>query len=447
LAVIHVKSMEGSCWENSPVNMTSTDVGLELTGVKKQRILGFGHCFNELSWDVLKNLPEPIRNGFLDELYGETGCRFNSGRVPIGANDYSLEWYSCADVCDDFNLEYFSIERDKAYTIPFIKEACKRQKDFFVFASPWSPPIWMKTKPAYNYGRFIMEAPYLNAYAQYFVKFIKAYKDQGITVNQIHPQNEPMADQKFPSCLWSGDDMLIFIRDYLGPALKASVPDTELWLGTINGPFNDYQDMPMLSSPFEEFFDQWTNTILSDPQAKDYITGVGLQWGGKHQLSQIAAAYPELRIMQTESECGAGTNTWRQMEYIWGLMWQYFKYGAEKYMYWNSILPKDGESTWGWKQNSLATVSDGDIQLNPEFYLMKHFSHFVEPGASYMEVNGVWSANTIAFENPDGSLVLIVSSNMNREREFCFADQRGRFSTVIEPHSLHTFVLHNKSDR
>jgi len=441
VAIIHIKSVEGACWESSAVTSEQHDDKLELTGVRRQKILGFGNCFNELSWDTLSGLPETTRNEFLNELYGEDGCRFNSGRVPIGANDYSLEWYSCDDVRDDFSLEHFNIERDKKYTIPFVKEALSRQKDFSLFASPWSPPIWMKTKMAYNYGRFKMEEPYLKAYAQYFVKFIKAYGEQGVTVDQVHPQNEPMADQKFPSCLWSGEDMLVFIRDYLGPAIKSDAPNTELWLGTINGPFSDYRDMPGFCSPFSEFFDQWTNTILSDAQARSYISGVGLQWGGKHQLSQISAAYPDLRIMQTESECGAGTNTWEQMEYIWGLMWQYFKYGTERYIYWNCILPKNGESTWGWQQNSLATSEDGKIQYNPEFYLIKHFSHFVDPNATYVEVKGSWSANTIAFENPDGSIVLIVCSSMNRERVFSFSHQKGSFSAVIEPHSLHTFVI------
>ena len=132
---------------------------------------------------------------------------------------------------------------------------------------------------------------------------------------------------------------------------------------------------------------QWTNTILSDKDARTFITGLGLQWGGKHQLDQISAAYPEMRLMQTESECGAGTNSWQQMEYIWDLMWQYFKHGTERYIYWNSILPEGGESTWGWQQNSLATVDDkGSIKYNPEFYLMKHFSHFINPGAVYLSV-------------------------------------------------------------
>src|SRR5690606_39121357 len=111
------------------------------------------------------------------------------------------------------------------------------------------------------------------------------------------------------------------------PALEESKLDTELWLGTINGPF---LDMMLGQNPtFEEFFDRWVNTILSDQKAYEYIDGVGLQWGGKHILAQLHLSYPEVRIMQTESECGDGANSWDHMEYVYNLMWQYFQNGAE----------------------------------------------------------------------------------------------------------------------
>ena len=165
------------------------------------------------------------------------------------------EWYSCDEVKDDFELEHFNIDRDKTYTIPFILEALQRQKDFFVFGSPWSPPIWMKTKPAYNFGTIRMEDKILRAYAAYFVKFVEAYAKEGVPVRQVHVQNEPMADQKFPSCKWTGEDMRDFIKGYLGPAFEASGLDTEIWLGTINGPFMDILMGP--NTPFSEFYDQW----------------------------------------------------------------------------------------------------------------------------------------------------------------------------------------------
>jgi O-Glycosyl hydrolase len=439
-SVYHIKSIENNCWQEAPVGAAESKDTLELTGAVRGEMKGFGGCFNEMAWQALLELNKADRDAYMKELFSEEGCNFNFGRVPIGANDFSMEWYSCDEVKDDYELKHFNIDRDKEMTIPFIKEAMKYKDDFFVFGSPWSPPTWMKTKAVYNYGTLRMEDAVLKAYARYFVKFVQSYKAEGVNVKQVHIQNEPMADQKFPSCLWTGEEMLLFIRDYIGPAFEEAGLDAEVWLGTINGPF---VDMMLGMTPFGEFFDQFINTVLSDEKARNYISGVGLQWGGKHVLEQTAASYPEVRIMQTESECGDGVNSWEHMEYIFGIMWQYFRHGAERYTYWNFALPKGGESAWGWKQNSLAIVDTEakTLILNPEFYLMKHFSHFVKSGAKILDVKGHWSANTMVFENPDGQLVLVVGSNMHRERIFSFVHGEKSFSAVIEPHSVHTFVI------
>lgn len=445
MKLTHVVSYENNCWQEESIDqgVTSKDT-LELTGEKAQEILGFGGCFNELGWDALQLLPEENRKELLDELFSEEKCNFNYGRVPIGANDFSLEWYSCDEVSDDYELKYFNIERDKKYTIPFIREAQKRQQKFSVLASPWSPPIWMKTKKTYNYGVIRMEEEVLKAYANYFVKFVQEYRREDIFVSQVHVQNEPMADQKFPSCMWSGENMRDFIKDYLGPAFEEAGLDTELWLGTINGPFADFM-LPGISAPFSEFYDQFANTILSDEKARRYLHGVGLQWGGKHVMEQISLSYPELHYMQTESECGDGVNSWAHMEYISNQMWFYFKHGAERYTYWNMALEDGGISTWGWTQNSLCTINPAtrELKLQPEFYLMKHFSHFVKKGAKLLPTKGHWTANTVAFENLDGSLILVVASNMNRDREFSFVHGEKSFSVTIKAHSVHTFQINS----
>lgn len=440
--VIHIVSKEKDYWKKEEVEKDRMyEDTLELTGEKRQEILGFGGCFNELGWDALQKTKEEVREGFLKELYGAEGCAFNMGRVPIGANDFSLEWYSCDDTDGDYELKDFNVERDKKYTVPFIRAAQKYCPDLTLFASPWSPPAWMKTKKVYNFGRIRMEEPVLDAYARYFVKFVEAYKELGIPVTMVHVQNEPMADQKFPSCLWHGSDMRDFIKGYLGPAFEKSGLDTQIWLGTINGPFSDFRSG--FGAPYEEFYDQFANTILSDKDARKYLTGVGVQWGGKHQLEQIEASFPEMHIMQTESECGDGRNEWEQAEYIYFLMWYFFRHGAERYTYWNMALSEGGVSSWGWSQNSLATIKEetGELTLQPEFYLMKHFSHFIKPGARLLDTKGHWTSNAMVFENPDGQLVITVMNSMHHDRAVSFCHKERSFSAVIGAHSLHTFVV------
>lgn len=441
--VRQVMSGEHSCWQEVAVSGAAGQDTLALTGAEKQTILGFGGCFNELGWEALGLVDASVREHFIGELFGPEGCGFNVGRVPIGANDFSLSWYSCDETEDDYELRDFSIERDRAYTLPFVKAAQKQCPELTLFASPWSPPTWMKTHRAYNYGRIRMEEKVLDAYARYFVKFVEAYGAEGVPVSMVHVQNEPMADQKFPSCLWYGGDMRDFIGEYLGPAFTRSGLPTEIWLGTINGPFVDYRGGGMMGAPYHQFYDQFANTILSDPEARKHIAGVGVQWGGKHQVEQIEAAYPEMRIMQTESECGDGLNEWEQMEYIFQQMWFYFRHGAERYTYWNMALKEGGISTWGWRQNSLATVNpeSGALTLQPEFYLMKHFSHFVKPGAVLLEAKGRWNGNALVFRNPDGGIAIPVLNSMDRDREFTFECGDKSFSATIPAHTINTFLV------
>jgi glucosylceramidase len=213
MSIKYIYSQENDYWKAGSVNMKSGNGDtLELSGEKKQDIRGFGGCFNELGYDVLKKLPVQEQEKILDDLFGADGLAFNMGRLPIGANDYSMEWYSCCETNSDYDLKDFNINRDKQYTIPYIREALKRQPDMELFASPWSPPTWMKTFPVYNYGRIKMEDKILKAYAKYFIRFIEEYQKEGVRIKQIHVQNEPMADQKFPSCLRNGEDMKLFIK-------------------------------------------------------------------------------------------------------------------------------------------------------------------------------------------------------------------------------------------
>jgi len=355
------------------------------------------------------------------------GCRFNFCRLPIGASDYAAEWYSLNETDGDFAMETFSIARDRRILLPYIKAALALRPDMELFASPWSPPTWMKRPRAHNHGRFVMEPRYLDAYALYFCKFIEAYAAEGVTIRQIHPQNEPVADQKFPSCVWRGAQMRDFIRDHLGPTLASRHPQVELWLGTLNcDEFNNYP-LP----------------ILTDPAARRYLCGVGLQWAGKYMVQQVHETWPDLPLMQTENECGDGQNTWSYAGYVYALMRQYIRNGVNAYIYWNMVLQEGGDSTWGWKQNSMLTVDPvrRTCTRRPEFYVMKHLSRYVLPGATVLGVSGDWSGNALAFENPDGELVLLVHNPLDETRELAFAAGAAGVRIDMPPMSFHTLVV------
>ena len=371
----------------------TTAADLQLDGNEYQALRGFGGCFNELGWLPLQNVSEAERDQIIKELFSPDEMNFTFNRAPVGANDFADHWYSYDEVDGDYGMEHFSVEHDEQTLIPYIHRAQEWQPNMQLFSSPWSPPTWMKRPKAYNYGRLVQTPENLKAYAKYFVKYIQAYAEHGITVNQLHVQNEVFADQKFPSALWDSEALKVFFDD----------------------------------------------------GARKYIKGIAYQWAGQNCIARTHESWPEIELIQSESECGTGDNSWEYAEYIFHLINHYFRNGATAYTYWNMILD-DQDSTWGWWQNSLFTITADthEVRRNPEYYVMRHFSHFVRPGAKVLGTTGHFNSMAIAFRNPDGTVVVVAQNALDEERPFAFADpdaaERG-FKVTLAPRSFNTFVL------
>jgi glucosylceramidase len=415
-------------WCEKALQSTEALPQLSVTDRRQQAIDGFGGCFSEMGWQTLQTLPEDCRIHVLRDLFDPvSGCGFRLCRVPIGANDYALEWYSHDEFDGDFAMEHFSIVRDRCYLIPYIRAAMSFQPDLHLFASPWSPPTWMEQPRVYNFGVLRWEPEILAAYALYLLRFVQAYRSEGLPVRQLHVQNEPSSDQKFPSCIWTGEKMRDFIRDYLGPRFRHAGIACEIWAGTIERP--DY--------------DAWAHTILRDPRARSFVSGVGYQWAGKEAVQRTHQSWPELGLLQTECECGEGTNTWDYAHYVFTLLHHYLSNGVNGFVYWNMVLPPGGCSTWGWAQNSMITVDAAQqtVTYNPEFYVMKHFAHFVAPNSVRLDLQGPWSGNALAFRAPDHSTVVVCANPFKDPVEVVIDVAGSRYSLCLDAHSFHTLVL------
>lgn len=406
-----------------------------------QRIEGFGACFNELGWQSLSLLSQADRDFILKELFTPaTGAYFTVCRMPIGANDFSLDWYSYDEADADFDLRYFSIENDEQTLIPYIKAALDKNPDLRLWASPWSPPSWMKRNrhyamrsdstnglPQNRQGRegsdmFILDDLYLQTYATYFGKFIDEYKQKGIGVQMVMPQNEFNSAQIFPSCCWTATGLTRFIR-FLGPEMEKR--NVEIYFGTLERPNFALAD-----------------SVLKDTVAGRYIRGIGFQWAGKDALSLAREQYPELALYQTEQECGDGENNWQGACHSWELMKHYLKNGVQTYNYWNISLEQGGISRWGWRQNSLVVVdgSTKTYRFTPEYYLLKHLSHYVQPGARLLEPDDGSYPDALAFVNPDKSVV-VVAANQTDETIELRLDVNGRSAPAgMQPQSFHTWL-------
>ena len=434
---------ETEAWNEAEPAEGNGQANLYLTGDEYQKMFGFGACFNELGYKAVSLLSEEKQEMLLKELFDPEydGCKFNFCRLPIGANDYSLDWYSLDETPEDYELNDFSIERDKKYLIPYIKKALKYNADLKLFASPWSPPAWMKNPPVYNWGKLIFTPKNLRTYANYFLKFIQAYKEEKIHIDQVHVQNEPVADQKFPSCMWTGEELKIFIRDYLGPVFKKDNIDTEIWLGTINAPGCDYNRL-IFDKWATEDYDYFANAVLEDDEARKYISGVSYQWGGKIAIQRTFESWwPEIRLMQSENECGFGDNTWEYAAYVWTMLKHYISNGAESYMYWNMILEPRGVSTWGDPQNSMITVSNNEYIYNPDFYVMKHFSNVIKRGAVRLGICGYKAADSLVFRNPDGSIAVESFNPFNETKDLKFELNGKCYNFKLKPRSFNSILI------
>jgi glucosylceramidase len=322
-------------------------------------------------------------------------------------------------VVGDFELRYFNIERDKRNIIPLARAAQKYCPDLQLFMSPWSPPAWMKINQDYpvlsskhnnldprkdyllymDEGRelnpdemkllgdrngvfprrlasqdyFIQDPRYLQCYAEMFCRFIDLYAEQGLPITKVMYQNEAYSYTPYPGCAWTAEGTLRFNNEYLAPTLAKRHPEVELWLGTINTNRLDYVEK-----------------ILDDPTLQKNIKGVGTQWECRNNLPQLRERYPNLRFMQSESECGNGSMNWAAGEHTFFLISDNLGNGVDEYYNWNFILTDNGESPWGWKQNALIQVNSQTRQMRytAEYFAYKHFSHFIAPGTQMIGYAG-----------------------------------------------------------
>jgi glucosylceramidase len=414
-----------------------------------QTIDGFGACFNELGWTSLRLLPDEDRLSVMKELFAPGyGANFTICRMPLGANDFSRNWYSYNETDGDFGMENFSIANDYETLVPFIREAQTHNPSLRLWASPWSPPSWMKYNKHYacavpndnlaepyrndltadrqgaeGTNMFMQENEYFKAYALYFKKFVEAYKREGIDIFMVMPQNEFNSCQIFPSCTWTAAGINRFVGEYLGTEMESI--GVELVFGTM-----------------ERANTLLTDTLLKDKSSSRYIQGVGFQWAGKGAIGKVHADYPDLKLYQTEQECGNGKNDWQYCCYAWDLMKHYLTEGTSVYTYWNISLEKGGISRWGWSQNSLVTVDPETktYKYNYEYYLIKHFSHYILPGAKRVAVSGE-SEDMLAFKNEDGRMVIVLHNRKDEETTRRIKINEDVLSVTLKPRSFNTIAI------
>lgn len=246
---------------------------------------GYGVAITGASCYELAQLDPETRTKVLKEIYGKDGANLSVGRLSIGSSDYSAELYSYDDVPMDTELAHFSIERDRKYIIPMIKEILKIRPDLYLFASPWSPPGWMKTGGKLCGG--YMRAEFVDCYADYFVKYIQAYEKEGITIRAVTPQNEPETYQfsRMTACIWHPDIEAKFIHA-LRKRLDEQHMDVKIWM--YDHSFTGTERV------------LWT--LENNEGLSDACDGVAFHYydGAIEETKKVSSAYPQLPLHFTE---------------------------------------------------------------------------------------------------------------------------------------------------
>ncbi len=428
-------------WREAPLSVADTPPDqLVDEATKLQQWQGFGGTFNERGWEALALVSPEERQRAFELLFGSgEGARFIHGRIPIGASDYAMDRYTLSEQPDDFTMESFSVARDEQRLIPFVKAALAVNPDLHLWASPWTPPAWMKENKSTDGGRIRNEPKILDAYALYLARFVEAYAARGITVEAIQPQNEPGYEQTYPTCLWTPELLRDFVGQYLGPTFANRGMKTEIWFGTLSAP----EDVKHVAA------------VMADPKAAGYIRGFGVQWNTLSAVPDMVKSYG-LPIMQTEHRCG--NYPWRKTgfnptkapndhayaEETWALITSWVRAGVSSYLAWNMVLDTVGlnmDVGRPWPQNALLTVDPDTRVLNvtPAYYVFRHLSQFVDPGARRLATQG--DVDALAFENPDGSFATVLYNPGDATRAVALGARKAVWRFDLPAHGWATLSL------
>lgn len=365
-----------------------------------QEILGFGSALTEAACYVINRMPKGKRERLMQELFGANGQALNVNRTTIGASDYSTVAYTY-DESDtpDPELRKFSIAHDRKWVLPTLRHARRINPEMFLFSSPWTPPGWMKAGGTMFGGS--MRREYMDAYARYFVKFLKAYEAAGVKIDGITVQNEVDTDQggKMPQCAWPQEYEVDFVRFFLGPLFEKKGIDVRIWCVDHN---------PNL----------WGRALasLEEPDFRKYIDGVAWHTyvGGAHHMAEVAEAYPDIGAHWTEGGSDVTDPSYAKDHVRWGQsITSSLRNRCRSITTWNIALDEKGHPNIGpFPCGGLVTVNSQthEVTYSGLFHALGHFSRHVRRGAKVFEsLSALVNVDHVAFQNPDGQRVLVLT--------------------------------------
>ena len=374
-----------------------------------QTVDGFGYTLTGGSAYVINQLNTSVKENLLKELFGkeENSIGISYLRLSMGASDLDAAVFSYDDIPTgekDMNLEKFSLAKDKVDLIPLLKQILAINPGIKILATPWSPPVWMKDNEKSIGGSLL--PIYYETYANYFVKYIQQMKSEGIMIDAITPQNEPLHPGNNPSMFMSALEQANFIKNNLGPAFKSAGIATKIII------YDHNCDKP-----------EYPLSILNDAEANKYIDGSAfhLYAGDISALSQVHHAYPDKNVYFTEQWTSSKGNfggdlKWHLKNVIIGSMRNWSKVALE----WNLANdPAFGPHTPGGCTECLGALTIGtSVTRNVAYYIIAHASKFVPQGSVRIGSNTSGDLVNVAFKTPSGNKALIVLNEGQSDATF-----------------------------
>jgi len=407
-----------------------------------QSFVGIGGALTDAAAETFAKLPKDKQQELLTAYYNPVkGIGYTLARTNIHSCDFSSDSYTYVQD-NDAALKTFSVAHDEQYRIPFIRQAIAAAGGKLpLFVSPWSPPAWMKDNNDMAHGGKLKQA-FKQSWASYFVKFIKTYEAKGIPVWGLTVQNEPMAKQRWESCVFTAEDERDFIKDYLGPTLhKQGLGDKKLIAWDHN----------------RDLMYQRASVLLNDPAAAKYIWGIGFHWyetwtRGPMQfdnLALVSRAFPDKHLLFTEG-CKESFNM--DSVYNWSLGERYgysmindFNNGTTGWTDWNILLDEKGGPNHVGNFCFAPVHADtrsGQLIYTNAYYYIGHFSKFIRPGARRIAASSSRAQlQTTAFANTDGSIAVVVMNTTDKKIPYYIWLAGNAASTESLPHSITTLVI------
>ncbi|MFL5487159.1 MAG: glycoside hydrolase family 30 protein [Gemmatimonadaceae bacterium] len=411
-------------------------------GKKYQTILGIGGALTDASAEVFAKLPPAKQQEFIDAHYDpRKGIRYTLARTNIHSCDFSSASYTYVSEGDK-ELRSFSVEHDKRFRIPFIKRAAAATgRGLTLFASPWSPPAFMKTNNDMLHGGKL-KPEFYQSWANYYTKFIKAYEREGIPVWGITVQNEPMATQTWESCIYTAEEERDFLKNFLGPTMrKEGLAQKNIIIWDHN----------------RDLIYQRVSTILADPKAAQYAWGIGFHWyepwsGGDQMFDNVKLVhetFPDKKLLFTEGTPASfkteDITAWRLGEAYGLSMINDFNSGAVGWTDWNVLLDEQGGPNHVGNFCFAPVHADtktGELTYTNSYYYIGHFSKFVRPGARRIACSPSRSALlSSAFVDPDGKVSVVVMNKGDQKVDYYLWANGNAVEVTSLPHSIQTLVF------